>query len=924
MKKEILINAGRLESRVAILEDGQLAELHIEREPKVAGNIYKGRITNVVPGMDAAFAEIGLERNAFLCVDDIIMRREEQEVLGVPAPSEKKHQPITKLVRPHQEVLMQVVRAPLGSKGARVTTRLALPGRYLVLMLHTDGAYVGVSRKITDEKERARLRKIGEKLRPEHHSIILRTESEGKGIPDIRKDLEFLSQLAERIMEKSKHVSSPALLHQDLTIIYKVIRDSFSREVERVLVDNAEAYDNIRDLVAMISPSLKKRVQRYEDKMPLFAAFDLEQEIDRLLRRRVRLPSGGHLTVDTTEALVTIDVNSGRYTGGAGIEETVTHTNLEASREIARQLRLRDLGGIIVLDFIDMERAKHRQQVTEAFSEALKRDRAKIKIHEISPLGLIEMTRKRTGENLMEQLTDPCPYCSGTGIVRTPLTMALRIERELVKTSVTSAADSYLVRAHPKVAALLIGPAGEHITGLQEEVGKPVYVRAVEGHVEEYTIEPMTAAEAAARVHLPAVGAELEVLVVDQDPMLGLEAVGLAEGGYHVRLDAPAADLSQARVLVRLTGVAPSLAEGEIVAEISRPQPQAAPAPAKKRRRRARRRSAEPLEELLPIEEEGQEEVAAAEIAEPEPAKKRRRRRRRSHAAPEAEPSEQAAAELPTEPAAPAQPELPVPAAAGEAELTPAKKRRRRSRRRSTTETESAAEATAEPAAQAPPEPPAAEMMEEAAPPKKRRRRGRRRRHSGEEAGDGSSLDLGVTQALAAAPDLPAQVQGQALSPALEPAAEAVAAETAAERPSRRRRRRRKTHAADEPVAGQPEPQPPLPSPEEQLAASRADRPARRRRPRRRRSGNGAGDTGPALDEEVQPYVPGQPGARDIPPWRVSAVQQSLQPDLPTGAAGAGETPSGGTETEAPPKRRRRPRRRRSTGGGEPPTESPA
>jgi len=680
LSKEIIINASKLESRAAILEDGQLAELHVEREPNVAGSIYKGRITNVLAGMDAAFAEIGLERNGFLCVDDIILRREEQEVLGVPAPSDKKHPSITQLVRPNQEVLLQVVRAPLGSKGARVTTRLALPGRYLVLMLHTEGPYVGVSRKITDEKERQRLRELGDSLRPEHHSLILRTEAEGKGLRDLRKELTFLTQLADRITEKARQVSAPSLLHQDLNMIFRVIRDSFGRQVSRVLIDDEEVYQNVLELVNMIAAPLRRRVMRYQDRVPIFTAFNIEAEIDRLLKRRVRLPSGGHITVDTTEALVAIDVNTGRYTGGAGLEETIVHTNLEAVQEIARQLRLRNLGGILVLDFIDMERAKHRQQVTEALSEALKRDRAKTKIHQISPLGLIEMTRKRTGENLMEMLTDPCPYCSGTAMVNEPLTTALRIERELAKSAATTRADVFLVRAHPRVTSVLLGPNGGYVAHLQQLAGKPIYLRAMEGHLEEYQVEGLTFGELAAQLRLPSVGNTVTVTVVDQDPSLGLEVQGLAEG-YHVFIEAPG-DITKPQVQVKLTQVTPSLARGELAAvELEQM------AAAKKRTRRRRKaeqpapaeaapkrleippivKLALPAMPVLPPEIELEEAEEAAEALEP--VVKRRRRRRKPGEAPEA-------AAAPVEEAAPpaAEPEVP-------SEERPRKRTRRGGRR---------------------------------------------------------------------------------------------------------------------------------------------------------------------------------------------------------------------------------------------------
>jgi len=861
LNKEIIINAGRLENRVAILEDGELAELHVEREPGVAGSIYKGRITNVVTGMDAAFADIGLDRNGFLCVDDIILRREEQEVLGVPAPTSTRHLAINKLVHHNQEVLLQVVRAPMGTKGARVTTRIALPGRYLVLMLYTGGAYVGVSRKITDEKERARLRAIGEQLRPENHSLILRTESEGKGIREIRKDFNLLMALSERIMEKSKHVSAPALLHQEMALISKVIRDGLSREVTRVLVDDERVYQEVRELVEMMAPSLKKRIIHYSDPTPIFSALNIEPEIDRLLKRRVRLPSGGHLTIDATEALVAIDVNTGRYTGGADLEETIVHTNLEAAREIARQLRLRDLGGIVVLDFIDMEKAKHRQQVAEALEQAFKRDRAKIKMHPIGPLGLVEMTRKRTGESLTEILTDPCPYCSGTAVVKTPLTMAVHIERELARIARTAGGEAFLVWAHPKVTTILVGADAEYAASLSRDLGKPLYLRARDGHVEEYSIEALSLGKLAERITTPSVGDELEVQVVDQDPSQGAEALAMWNG-YLVSVAAPG-EITQPRVKVRVIEVSPSLARAELV-EVSGAQEPAA----KKRRRRKRRKAEEPVLELepvtlAPVESEeiavvpprGEPETGEAEEETPA-AKRRRRHRRRKPSEPEGQaPSEQEETVITLLPESPA--EAP-PAVEPEGEETPARKRRRRRRRKP-------GEPAAEPAVAAPlfaEEPvataetslPPAEMAAPPAETPAAKRRRRRRRHKAAVAAELEAAQA-VVEAAHPSPE-----------PAVGPPAEA-APEAGEPTAGKRRRHSRRRHPAGQeslPVAGEntartlhPEPEQVPPQSGEPTPDGEAHRP--RRRSRRRRSSPAVQPEGGSQPEATESIPPAQP-----------------------------------------------------------------
>ncbi|MCJ7752750.1 MAG: Rne/Rng family ribonuclease, partial [Armatimonadetes bacterium] len=370
MKKEIIVNADDLESRVAILENGQLAELHVEREARIVGSIYKARVESVLRGMDAAFADVGIDRNVFLCADDVGFVSRNGVTVG-PAPRSAS---ITQRLKEKQEVVVQIVRAPVAGKGARATTRLALPGRYLVLLL-SQGAQGGVSRKIEDRKERDRLRRIAGQIRPKDCGIIIRTEAEGHDRKDLEVDLKVLLDLRDRLMKKASRTKGPALLHQDLTLVYQVIRDVFSEDVSRLVIDEKSAYDTAVELVKLIAPKLRERIKLYRGRLPVFDKHGIEGEIDRLLRRKVWLNVGGYISIDQAEAFTAIDVNTGRYTGSTGLEDTIFHTNIEAAEEIARQLRLRDLGGIIVIDFIDMERKRNRDRVMEAFEEALKRDR---------------------------------------------------------------------------------------------------------------------------------------------------------------------------------------------------------------------------------------------------------------------------------------------------------------------------------------------------------------------------------------------------------------------------------------------------------------------------------------------------------------------------------------------------------------------
>ena len=767
MTKEIIVNAGEMESRVAVLENGRLMELHIERDPKIVGNIYQGRVTKVLKGMDAAFVDIGIEQNAFLSVSDVVSQEDDDES-GNGRVHRHELPPITELLHANQEILVQVVRAPMGTKGARITTRLSLPGRYMVLMLHS-GAYVGVSRKIEDIKERQRLRACANAIRPENYSLIVRTEAEGKTEEELRQDLTFLLDMAHKLEEKESHAKAPTLVHGDLNLILRLIRDAFTRDVNSLVVDSQSAYENILELVAMISPGLKNRVFLYEEPMPIFHAYNVETEIERTLRRKVWLPSGGHIAIDQAEALIAIDVNTGRFVGSVELSETVLTTNLQAAEEVARQLRLRDLGGIIVVDFIDMDNPRHRQQVMKAFEEALKRDRAKIKVHNISPLGLVEMTRKRTGESLAGLLTEACPYCSGIGRVQSALTVALRIQRDIAAGAVEyPATEAFAITAHPRVIASVLGYEGEVHRDLESYVDRPVYLRNAEDfHPNTYQVERLALEQALVAVPHLEEGDLVEGRVVNPDPALSLSPLVMAKGVYIVvpELDAPVGAL----VKVRVTQTGTSMAFGEPLAEElrgvragERPQARTRPPllpetilPAYLREERALRPPRE-LSLLSPTAGTArlsfEEEVEPVEHAEPsfEHGPKRRRRSKRGKEMPE--PAVELPAVLPEEVMI-LPPEVGETAAILEAAVdgvlpvgaeapgeSAAKRRRRRRRRKGArmTELEAAqetalpagetieAEGEATPAALAPAVAPAAlAPAGEVAPRSRRRRRSR-------------------------------------------------------------------------------------------------------------------------------------------------------------------------------------------------------
>lgn len=401
-------------NRVALLEDGELAELYIERpdSERMAGNIYRGKVSSVLPGMQAAFVDIGYEKNAFLYAGDVIAKKEYTED-EEDAIQYVKGCNICELLRSGQELTVQVVKEPIGSKGPRVTTNITLPGRHLVLL--PDADYTGVSRRIENESERSKLKKIAENLKPKGMGLIVRTASEGMNEEDFTSDLNFLLKLWESIRKKQRGGRVPRCIHKDPNLVYRAVRDLFTRDINKFIINDRRQYNKVLELVDMISPILKYRVEYFSKNYNLFEYYQLETKIVRVLSRKVWLKSGGYLVIDKTEALTVIDVNTGKYVGGRNLEDTVLKTNLEAAGEIAKQLRLRDIGGIIIIDFIDMHEHQHQQMVLDALRNALKKDRVKTAVVGMTGLGLIEMTRKKVKQELSTVLSMDCPHCGGTG-----------------------------------------------------------------------------------------------------------------------------------------------------------------------------------------------------------------------------------------------------------------------------------------------------------------------------------------------------------------------------------------------------------------------------------------------------------------------------------------------------------------------------
>jgi ribonuclease G len=506
MANELIINARPHETRVALVENSVVVELHVERKTgqELIGNIYRGRVVRVLPGMQAAFVDIGLERSAFLYVTDVhqdfmdleqMMLRNSVGQEDAIAESTEESVPslgsafnIEDLLHEGQDIMVQISKEPIGTKGARLTSHISLPGRHLVLMPNVN--HIGISRRIEDPLERERLRNIVQELRPGTLGFIVRTASEGSDRSKLKSEMDFLQKLWASIQEKMARASGQVLLHKDLTISLRSVRDLFTREVDRLVIDSKEVYDHIMEFIETFVPSLKYSVELYEGPDPIFDFYGIEMEISRALEKKIWLKSGGYIVIELTEALTAIDVNTGSYVGARNLEETILKTNLEAVREIAYQLRLRNLGGLIVIDFIDMEKKGNRERVFTALKEALSKDKAKTHILRMSELGLIEMTRKRTRENLNRLLTEPCFYCNGRGSLKSRKSICYEIFRDLEReTSAPVENSNIYVHVNTEIARVLKEEEQQSIMDLERRINRRITILAEENfHIEEYEV----------------------------------------------------------------------------------------------------------------------------------------------------------------------------------------------------------------------------------------------------------------------------------------------------------------------------------------------------------------------------------------------------------------------------------------------------
>ncbi|MGM0419553.1 MAG: Rne/Rng family ribonuclease [Bacillota bacterium] len=485
MSKKILINSGIREKRAAILVNDQLDNLFFERDTyeRNEGSIYRGKVQDVLPGMQAAFVDIGSEKNAFLHLNDmypLFNARQRKEF------SQHKLN-ITRVVKPGQEIMVQVTKEPIGEKGAKITCRISLPGRYYVFLPGENR--INISRRIRDHGERGRLKNITKELMEEKNGVIIRTNAVNKDQKRLAMDYNFLNSLWQRIKARYGRSRAPKLLHSDINLIHQIVRDHLGPDIDRVVIDDREDYKNLSEFAEKLDPDINSRIFLYQRERPIFETYGIEQELEKLMKRKVWLKSGGYIVFDSTEALVAVDVNTGKFVGKKNLQDTVFKTNLEAAKELARQLRLRDIGGIIIIDFIDMDIPSNRRKVLDVLEQELARDRTRTSILGLTKLGLVEMTRKKVRERLSELVQKDCPYCEGTGRIVAETTMAFRVIRELNSLASRENFEAILCEVHPDVAAVLIGNGGEKLQQLEKDLDKDIYIRGNnELHREDFEV----------------------------------------------------------------------------------------------------------------------------------------------------------------------------------------------------------------------------------------------------------------------------------------------------------------------------------------------------------------------------------------------------------------------------------------------------
>ena len=875
MPTEILVSSDPWENRVAILEDGQLAEIYFEREEKVIGSIYKGKVMNVLPGMGASFVDIGLGRNAFLYVDDI--NKTPLNIGDVEITQGRSGWTITEKISKGDDVLVQIVKEPRGLKGARISTNISLPGRYLILM--PTGKYSGVSRKIESAEERNRLKGIMRLIRPEGMATVVRTAASGVSQAELLADLGVLIRMWHGILESYKRAPAPSLIHKDMNLVYKAARDFITPEVDRVLIDSPEEFEKVRDFMRLLGPQYVERIALYNHGRSLFKDFKVDDEVQKLLRPKINLPSGGSIVIETTEALTVIDVNSGKFTGGKNLEDTIVKTNIEAAAEIARQVRLRDIGGIIVCDFIDMSSEASRNRVLATLEAGLRKDRTRTTIQSFSALGLLEFTRKRIGKDLSAQLRGACPTCAGLGTVMSPESVAIDAFRDVRRLGHEHQNGSAEHRPIEVISAPTVGAQIDYwyeteLEALEKEIGSKVAVRVDAAlHPEKTRIEFVNDPAALDAGPAVRVGDELEVELLNV--RLPVPTSALAVVGNRLVEVENAAGAAGSTVRIKVLDIDE---DGAILAEPRGAVP-SVPTEGKKRRRRGGRGRSKPLtaaeqeEQLRELAEEaarglgGRPAIGISTTAEAEAEEAEAREHQPSTpplaTVPAAHVPEYAAVDSDGEQRA-------FATYGGTADADQKRRRRRRRRRRGGANDTATLVAIAEaagiplPAGLQPPAPAAApsEEGEAASPaaggqvagePGRRRRRRRRRRGRGGAEGrpiDGAAAAAGESYALAEVRPVSAAVAVEAPPPSLTVAPEPVKVAKPA-----RGRRLRAAAAAAAPAqletAATPLPVLPPPEPVAEAAA-----PRRRGRPAK---------AAPAPEQAAAPVVASEPAPAEAP-----------------------------------------------------------
>ncbi len=513
MLKELVVNAAPHETRVALLENGTIVEVFIEREDEtsIAGNIYKGRVQRVLPGMQAAFVDIGFDQAAFIYVDDVLDTaghkmyqkfEQDTDTDNNDSDDDADNRPenhtswkastnqdvsIEDLLTEGQEILVQVAKSSIGSKGPRVTTHISLAGRYMVLMPTVD--HIGISKRIENDTERTRLKEMLLSIRKNNFGYIFRTQADGIDEETIKKEIDFLTNTWEDIMTRSRTISATSLVYRDLTVTFRAVRDLLANEADKLIIDSKEEYENVQTFLKKLMPDVNLSVELYQGRESIFDAYNIEGDVARALKKKVWLKSGGYIVIDQTEALVAIDVNTGRYVGKHNFDETILKTNLEAVKEIAYQIRLRNIGGIIIIDFIDMKKDQHKEKVMARLNEAMKKDKSQTNVLPLTELGLVQMTRKRIRRNLTRTLCEPCFYCNGDGHLLSKKSICHKIYRDLVTEAGDIMGNRFTVKVHPEIAQLLHGEEKHLISSLETQFSKPIAIYPEPHyHMEEYHI----------------------------------------------------------------------------------------------------------------------------------------------------------------------------------------------------------------------------------------------------------------------------------------------------------------------------------------------------------------------------------------------------------------------------------------------------